>query len=555
MQLEVQEIKKEGNVIKKKLVLINPMDCYTPEFTMPNTIPTQLLILATYLKKKINIDIEILDLSHKFELKNREKEIQRYLDLYKNWTYFGITCFTSNYYIDTVFLAKKIREVNPDAVIFVGGYHPTMKPNDFIFLNSPFDFIFVGEAEIKLTKLMSERIIRVNRRSDPRIIYCNPLEITDFINTDWSFAESFDFIKNPDPNNLVMFPVFLSRGCPFTCKFCCDPSNPRMKAYREWRRMPIDKGLKELTNINERFQNRENLNYEIMICDPLFGTPKYRIELYKKLLEYAPNQNYWAELRVDTFKPKKEIPDLKKLKFHLSFGLESGSPEMLKIMDKTEEPEIFLEKMQDIATQLDENQIYCVLNILIGHPGETHKTLNRTHDYLKKLLNSKSYLIPSFSKYMLYPGSEIYSQMDKYENLYETEFLIKEWWKNEMNQMRISQLVNPSNELSCIDVYYEMQKIVLDLLKLLRQREIGRRTDMIYIQRKYKQHIMMDKFFWRNAPQLFINFIRDHIQILLGDGYSEEIYNFIKKNMHFFLKEGCPQEFLDFINQNFPKFL
>lgn len=62
-------------IMDEKLVLINPMDCYTPEFTMPNTIPTQLLILATYLKINSNFDIEVLDLSHKFELKNREKTI------------------------------------------------------------------------------------------------------------------------------------------------------------------------------------------------------------------------------------------------------------------------------------------------------------------------------------------------------------------------------------------------------------------------------------------------------------------------------------------------
>lgn len=538
------------------MVLINPMDCYTPEFTMPNTIPTQLLILATYLKSNSNFDIGVLDLSHKFELKNREKTIQKYLDQYRDWPFFGITCFTSNYFLDTIFLAKKIKEINPSAFIFVGGYHPTMKPNDFIFPNSPFDYIFSGEAElefIKLIKNISKNNLKKPKK--PQIIDCDPLDKKNFINVDWSYAESFDFIKNPQPNNLVMFPVFLSRGCPFECRFCCDPSNPRMIGYRKWRKMPVDMGLKELVNINNRFENRNNLFYEIMICDPLFGTPQYRIELYEKLLKYAPNQNYWAELRVDTFKPDIEIPYLKKLKFHLSFGFESGSKEMLKIMNKTPAPEGFLDKMENIATQLDDNQIYCVLNILIGHPGETYKTLKETHDFLTKLMKHKSFIIPSFSMYMLYPGSEIYSHMNKYEKKYGTGFLLKEWWKYEINQMRISKLVNPSSELSCIDVYYEMQKIILDVLRLLPQKKIGRRSDMPYIRRKYRKHIMMDKLSWPNIPQLFINFIRNNIHVLLEVNYSKEMYYFIRNNMHFFLSENPPQKFIDFIKKNFPNFL
>lgn len=537
------------------MVLINPMDCYTPEFTMPNTIPTQLLILATYLKKNNNIDIEILDLSHKYKLKNRDVMISKYLDQYHNWPFFGITCFTSNYYLDTIFLAKKIREINPDALIFVGGYHPTIRPNDFIFPNSPFDFIFSGEAEIEINKLMEKlRKSNFKKPNEPTIIYCSPLDKKDFINVDWSYVESFNFIKNPQLNNLVMFPVFLSRGCPFLCRFCQDSENELTLCYRKWRRMPIIKALKELKNIGRKFLKKDELNYEIMIFDPLFGTPTYRVKLYKKLLKYAPNQNYWAELRVDTFKPEKEIPDLKQLKFSLSFGFESGSAEMLRIMNKTQIPDKYLENMKNIANKLDENEIYYVLNLLFGHPGETYKTFQETYNFLKDLVRNKQFIIPSYSKYMLYTGTEIYSKMSKYENLYGTEFLIKKWWVKKINQMRASKLVNPSKELDCIDMHYKIQEIALDLSKSLRKR-LGKRSDMFLIYSKFKQHFLEDMIIWKNAPQLFINFIRDNVQILLDKGHSNEMHNFIKNNVNRLLTKDTPLKFTEFIHKKFPEFL
>ena len=496
--------------MEKRLVLINPTDSYTPQFTLFNTVPTQLLILATYIKKFNEIDIEILDLSHKYELKNREELIYKYLDKYHNCKFFGISCFSSNYYLDCLYLANKIKEINPNAYLFVGGYHATIKPKDFQIHKSPFDLIFSGEAEIELSNFFKKVKNVSERPKKPKIIYCKPLNKKDFINTDWTYAQSLDFIRNPNPNNLVIFPVFLSRGCPFTCNFCTDPKSNLTTCYKTPRRFPFDKALKEMASINELFYNRKNLIYEIMICDPIFGTPPFRIKLYNDLLKYFPDQYYSAEIRVDTFKVDEEITYLKKLKFSLSFGLESGSPMMLKIMDKTKMPEKYLVKMNEISEKLDKNNIYFITNILLGHPGESYKTLGETKRYLENLVNDKNFLIPQFLKYMLHPGSEIYNNMRKYKKKYGAKFMIKKWWKKEINQLRASQLVNPSYELHCIDLYYEMQDIILNIYKVITNNKIGRRPEMRPIQQKYYWNIMNQISYWKQAPEIFKKFIKDN---------------------------------------------
>jgi len=501
----------------EKLVLINPMDCYTPQFTMRNTVPTILLILATYIKKYNNIDVEILDLAHKFSLDKRDEMLSKYLEKYRNYKFFGISCVTSNFYHDCLYIASKIREINSNAFIFIGGRHPTIKPKDFIFPKSPFDYIFSGEAEIELSKVIDNLNNKKNEYKKPKIIYCAPIQIKDFINTNWNYAESLDFINNPKADNYIRFPVYLSRGCPFTCKFCSDPKNKLTLCYKSWRKFPLENALQELTSIYDLFHKRNNLKYEISISDPLFGTPHYRIKLYSDLIKHTPDQYYNAEIRVDTFKPDEEIPYLKQLKFSLSFGLESGSVKMLKIMDKTPEPEKFLEKMKHIATLLDENQIYFIPNILIGHPGENYKTLKETSRYLEEMAKNKRFCMPQFIKYMLHPSSEIYRNMENYEKNFGTKFFVKEWWMAKINQIKLSQLVNPSKELHIIDLYYEMQKIVLKIYKIMTVNKIGQRSDMRDIRQNFYQNIIEQITFWKRAPEEFKKYLRDNFPKFLSD--------------------------------------
>ena len=88
--------------------------------------------------------------------------------------------------------------------------------------------------------------------------------------------------------------------------------------------------------------------------------------------------------------------------------------------------------------------------------------------------------------------------------------MIKKWWKKEINQLRASQLVNPSYELHCIDLYYEMQDIILNIYKVITNNKIGRRPEMRPIQQKYYWNIMNQISYWKQAPEIFKKFIKDN---------------------------------------------
>jgi radical SAM superfamily enzyme YgiQ (UPF0313 family) len=89
----------------------------------------------------------------------------------------------------------------------------------------------------------------------------------------------------------------------------------------------------------------------------------------------------------------------------IAFGVESGSPEMLKYMQK------FITREQIIrAFSLVKNAgISAGCFLLVGLPGESDKTVNDTIDLLKEI----DYGAPSVAILELYPNTSIYELAKK----------------------------------------------------------------------------------------------------------------------------------------------
>lgn len=484
------------------------MDCNTPRRTDFAHPPSQILFIATFLKMHLDLHVEILDLAQKLTLENRERKLKDFLSEYGDFKYFGVSCYSSSLFLDSIFLGNIIREMYPNSCIFVGGRHPTIFPNDFIFPTSPFDYIFVGEAEVELYKLLKKLINYFKRPIESRIINCEPLSVDNFVNIDWSLAESFDYIKNPNPNVFVFFPIFLSRGCSFRCNFCQDSNNPLTECYRKIRRLPFKMAIDSLLSLNERFKDRKNLFYVASISDPLFGDYNFRIKLYKELIKKDPAPYYGAQTRLDLFRPDKEIPYIKKLKMMLEFGMDGGCERMLKIMNKTKNPRKYMNQIVDASKKLDENQIYHAINTIIGHPGETQQSLLQTIEFLKKLVSEKQYLLPHIFRYAWWPGSETYDNKVHYERKYGTQFFFEEWWKYE-EQEYTPLLLNPSKEVNFVDITYKFRDFHLDLFRIISKNRIGKRDDMRDFRNKYFFVILMSINSLKKYPNIFLNEVKE----------------------------------------------
>ena len=136
------------------------MICLVSPATRVNSyvVPFALLHLSAWLDKE-GIVSTILDIKRpSFKYALNAEEIQEVnLQIIKRVKslkpeYVGITCVTSEYkYV--VGLAALIKEsINTE--IIAGGVHPTLRPHDFLYSNSNFDFVIMKDGEKPLAELL-----------------------------------------------------------------------------------------------------------------------------------------------------------------------------------------------------------------------------------------------------------------------------------------------------------------------------------------------------------------------------------------------------------------
>lgn len=149
------------------------------------------------------------------------------------------------------------------------------------------------------------------------------LELLDFNDYLWAPASGqFRYLRIP-----------FSRGCPFRCSFCYNAMNPNRQAWRGH----SPEYLKDMVAF---FKRRYGVNMVGLICDNAFGKVK---EAMKRIEAIGLPWETAAHLRVinrDFLEWTKQTRCL-----GLTFGVESGSPRVLQMMNKQITPDEVREKI------------------------------------------------------------------------------------------------------------------------------------------------------------------------------------------------------------------
>jgi radical SAM superfamily enzyme YgiQ (UPF0313 family) len=205
--------------------------------------------------------------------------------------------------------------------------------------------------------------------------------------------------------------IAASRGCPFHCKFC-DTSTfgDRVRHYSPEVVFKLMKYLHETHCVRH-----------IGFVDDLFLASKNRVrELCERIMDDGLKMTWSCTARVDTVKP--EVLKLMKQAgcWEISFGLETGSNDLLKKMDKLAE----VEKSARAIRWTDEAGIRSKGLFMLGFPGEDEHTIQQTKDFIRDIPMT----IMNLTKFTPYPGSPIYRE------LYGTNIRDDHWEKmNGMN--------------------------------------------------------------------------------------------------------------------------
>lgn len=347
-----------------------------------------------------------------------------------------ISVTTSHHFLASKLVGAYFQNRFPREIVVVGGVHASVVPYDFIYKNSPFDYIIVGEGELSLYALIKGG---AGKQNTPKIIENSPIPILDKLPPlELSLFDKYSILRQLSVN--------LSRGCPFACSFCIEKTFCK-DAVRSWRAYKPKRAVEELNSVLEYGKKR---GVEIVtLNDPIFGFNKKWLEKFTEHFQIAPIP-ILVDTRIEILN-EKILTLLNKKGFFPMYGLESCSREMLRVMNKTKDPSTYLKKFEDLAHIHYKLGSPYIINLLFNHPGETRETIKESMGKILEMINNEvigERASFNFAVYSHFPGTRIYENMKNYKLQYGTIFYYPEWWKREETTQYGMVCVKPSFTLS-----------------------------------------------------------------------------------------------------------
>lgn len=315
-------------------------------------------------------------------------------------------------------LIALLKRALPAIPIVLGGYHVSVLPEETLGAVPGIDYAVLGDGEDTTLELVEhlrgqgkplaeidglafrrgeEETIVVNRRRPNRKSLAG-LAMPDFgllhgfEKRNPYFASAYRHLL-PQPSVSIV----ASRGCPFDCYYCCRKVDGRL--YRPY---PVDDVLDLMEDLVERFGSRS-----FLFEDEIFYMKTSTIqEFAEKKRARGLTQPWVASYRIDAIDEERVRWFKESGCAQLAFGIESGSPRILKNLNKVVDIGLVRENLAMVKSY----GISTVSFFMLGCPGETIETLEETErlaleadlDYIV-LFNCQ----PS-------PGSKLYEEHDKW---------------------------------------------------------------------------------------------------------------------------------------------
>lgn len=387
------------------VILINPpvSPNISAEFTSTQY-PVNLAYIATFLMKN-GFKVKLIDFTVE-NLQNFPGEIEKFKPLI-----IGISCMTPTI-LNAHHLAGIVKQISPETVVIVGGAHPTAIPVKTLEEFPNFDIVVIGEGEITMLELVQRIKKKVSISGIDGIAYRTKQGIK--LEKPRSLISNLDSLPFPrrdliDPSLYIkshckrgisrrflkVSELIVSRGCPYHCIFCATHLSYRTTV---------------------RFRSADNVLEEIDECIEKYGTNHFSIlddtftlnkDLVHQLCEgFRKRGVTWdCDTRVNHVSKNmlQEMANSNCVK--VSFGVESGSPKILKLIKKG----ITIKQVKDAFKWARGAGIkYVEGTFMIGsHPDETREDLKMTMSLIKEI-NPDIIMIAIGTPY---PGTELYEIM------------------------------------------------------------------------------------------------------------------------------------------------
>jgi radical SAM superfamily enzyme YgiQ (UPF0313 family) len=181
------------------------------------------------------------------------------------------------------------------------------------------------------------------------------------------------YIPGGSDNKFIpLFSVSGSRGCAFNCVYC-----PYPVTYGTWRGRSPEKVVDEIEVLVKKY----NI-HTIWFHDQTFSMISGRtMELCDDIIRRGLDIHWATETRIDRLTP--EV--IRKMKEsgcgRLEIGVETGDPHLLTTVGKRG---LAIERVEKTIKAIQKEGIIVETNILVGLPGETWSSIQKTVAFLKK---------------------------------------------------------------------------------------------------------------------------------------------------------------------------
>ena len=382
---------------KRKVLLINPRKGWRP--------PLGLLYVASYLVDS-GYEVKVIEfIDENYNKKKNEKLWNEFHEYDPDFIGFGVISWNRSV---TGKIIEQIRESTKDKIIICGGKDPAYVPEKYLSYGA--DAVVIGEGEETMVELLNAYNSFKDLKDVNGIVFNNGNSV---INTNHREPKNlasllypaFDLVEYKHYTNIRLGGIpghFLktgfmmaNRGCPFGCKFCTE--NLR-NVFRE---RSIDDIIGEM--------KWQISNYHIkglVFLDDLFYYKEERIiEFCNAILNENIKLKIYAQTRVDRVGKPETLRLMKKAGFiQLALGVESGSPKILKMVNKGVE----VDQIRQGIKAINDAGIYTYSYMIIGLPGETKADMEMTDDLLKEINST----FVAVNYYMPMPGTPLYSDED-----------------------------------------------------------------------------------------------------------------------------------------------
>ena len=242
-----------------------------------------------------------------------------------------------------------------------------------------------------------------------------------------AYADYSDFRFEHYTKKLI--PISTSRGCINRCSFCSESTH-----WRRYRRRSAQSIMDEMKvqleiypQINEFWFNDSLINGDMVMLSELCD-----LIIKQKLKIRWGGQGMIRKEMTPHFLHKMKMAGC----YVISYGVESGSNKILKLMQKGYTAEL----AQNVLRDTFDSGIEVIFNIITGFPGEDDASFRKTADFILQCRKYASHI--ELPVYLLLKGSYIFNHLDEFNIapiVYKEDWQLKWRTNDSINTYQIRQ--------------------------------------------------------------------------------------------------------------------